>query len=265
MVKEKGNNGIKASSLKHFLLNSYAKINKQSPEIDGYQRDDSLSGRRHQVYYNPSTGKAIISHRGTEGTLKDWSNNLAYATGLYHHTDRYHVARDAQNKAEGKYGSQNVTTIGHSQGSMLAGDVGKNSKQIIAVDRPAKLSELLFKTTPKNHYDVRTSKDLVSSMIPFQKSSNKITTIKSKTFNPIVEHDLNRLDELGDEIVGGNISFESMDWGSLKKRLVSYNNKYHTNMDLLSFSHFILQPKSGFHKKTKLQARFYLNVLQNHK
>jgi hypothetical protein len=116
------------------------------------------------------------------------------------------VGRDAQKKAEAKYGAHNLTTIGHSQGAgPLAADLGKKTKSIIAVDRPAKLSEVFFKKTGKNHHDVRTTHDLVSSMIPWQSTTNKPISIKSKTFNPIKEHDLNRLDELEDKEIGGSI------------------------------------------------------------
>ena len=41
---------IKASTVKKLLQNSYS--NKQKDEIDGFLRDDSLSGSRAQVYYN---------------------------------------------------------------------------------------------------------------------------------------------------------------------------------------------------------------------
>jgi len=196
---------LKASTKKNVLQSGYKPIDDQAKNIDEYIRDDSLSGRRHQVYYHPESEEAIISHRGTEGSLKDWMNNATYGIGLYHYTDRYKIARDAQKKAEAKYGKNNVNTIGHSQGAMLAGDLGKQTKNIIAVDRPAKLSEVFFKRTGKNHHDIRTTHDLVSSMIPYQNKTNTITTIKSKTYNPIEEHDLNRLDELGDQQIGGSI------------------------------------------------------------
>jgi len=195
---------LKASTLKGLLQSGYKKPDEQVKELDGYVRDDSLSGRRHQVYYNPTNGEALISHRGTESTAADWLNNAAYATGLYKFTNRYKVGRDAQKKAEQKYGANNLTTIGHSQGAMLSGDLGKNSKQIISVDRPAKLSEVLFHKTPKNHQDIRTSKDLVSSMIPFQKMTNKPITIKTNE-NPISAHDLSHLDKLHDQTIGSGI------------------------------------------------------------
>ena len=89
---------VKASVIKDVLKSGYKMPNEQEKEIDGYIRDDSLSGRRSQVYHNPTTKDTIISHRGTEGTLKDWSNNMLYALGLYDKSNRYKHASDAQKK-----------------------------------------------------------------------------------------------------------------------------------------------------------------------
>ena len=196
---------LKASTLRDVLKSGYKMPGEQSQNIDGYVRDDALSGRRSQVYHNPTTGQSIISHRGTEGTLADWKNNLLYATGLYKHTNRYKHAKDAQAKAEAKYGAKNLSTIGHSQGAMLAEEVGKNSKESISLDRPANLSALLTHKTGKNHHDVRTNTDVVSSMIPLQKQSNKTTTIKAGSYNPLKSHDVGQLDKLGDTMIGSGI------------------------------------------------------------
>jgi hypothetical protein len=43
-------------------------MDKQDAQINGLIRDDSLSGKRtHQVYVNPLTNEATVSHRGTSG------------------------------------------------------------------------------------------------------------------------------------------------------------------------------------------------------
>ena len=196
---------LSASTLKNVLKSGYKMPHEQNKNIDGFVRDDSLSGRRSQVYHNPNTGDAIISHRGTEGTLKDWSNNLAYATGLYKYTNRYKHAKDVQKKAEEKYGARNLSTVGHSQGAMIAENVGKNSKESISLDRPANLSSLLFHKTGKNHHDIRTNTDVVSSMIPLQRQSNKTHTIKAGTYNPLKSHDVDQLDKLNNEKIGSGI------------------------------------------------------------
>lgn len=195
---------LNASTLKSFLQSGYKMPAEQSKNVDGFIRDDALSGRRSQVYHNPTTGEAVISHRGTEGTGKDWLNNVAYATGLYKYTNRYKHAQDAQKKASEKYGNQNLNTIGHSQGSAIAEMVGKNSKNIITLDRPSNLSTLLTKSG-KNHHDIRTNTDIVSAMNPLQRKTNKTITIDAGTYNPLKAHDVGQLDKLGNKVIGSGI------------------------------------------------------------
>jgi hypothetical protein len=196
---------LKASVIKDVLNSGYKMPNEQEKQIDGYIRDDSLSGRRSQVYHNPTTKDTIISHRGTEGTASDWLNNLAYATGLYKSTNRYKHASDAQKKVEKKYGQKNVNTLGHSQGSAIADLVGKESKNIITLDRPSNISTLL-KKSGKNHYDIRTYTDLVSAMNPIQRKSNKAITINAGTYNPLKSHDVNQMSKLGEQLIGKGLT-----------------------------------------------------------
>ena len=205
---------VKASVIKDVLKSGYKMPNEQEKEIDGYIRDDSLSGRRSQVYHNPTTKDTIISHRGTEGTASDWLNNLAYATGLYKTTNRFKHASDAQKKVEEKYGQKNVNTLGHSQGSAIADLVGKNSKNIITLDRPSNISTLL-KKSGKNHYDIRTDTDLVSAMNPIQRKSNKAITINAGTYNPLKSHDVNQMSKLGEQLIGN---------GAVKRKTKSKRN-----------------------------------------
>ena len=57
--------GLYANVLRDFLSNGYKK--NQAKTLDGYQRDDSLSGQRAQVYHNKDNNKTIVTHRGTQG------------------------------------------------------------------------------------------------------------------------------------------------------------------------------------------------------
>ena len=93
-------------------------------KVGDYELDKSLSTGRAKVYVNPKTGKTVVAHQGTQG-FTDWGNNLVYAVGgskLYKKTDRYKEAARVQKAAEKKYGT--VSTIGHSQGGLLAELVG---------------------------------------------------------------------------------------------------------------------------------------------
>jgi hypothetical protein len=177
---------ISIGNLKHFIDNSYSKKPKEN--IEGYVIDKAISNDIAKTYYNPETGHAVITHRGTSGA-KDWANNLAYLTGLYKYTDRYKRGKKAQKQTEKKYGAKNVSTVGHSQGAVLARHLGENSKEIINLN-PAYIAE-----KPKsNEYNIKSSTDVVSKLKPIHK---KDIEIQATTSNPLTEHSteiLNRLD-----------------------------------------------------------------------
>jgi hypothetical protein len=174
-------------------------FDKKAPEmkIDTYNYDPELSNIYGTVYHDPNTGHAVLTHRGTKGTY-DWINNLAYATGTYKYTDRYKQGQKLQNATENKYGAKNVSTLGHSQGSVLARELGKNSKEIINLN-PAYVGE---KPLP-NEYNIRSSGDVVSiGLHGTNRKHDKL--IPAASLNPITEHKvdiLNRLDQ--NQMIGG--------------------------------------------------------------
>ena len=173
-----------ALPLKGLLEASYDKGIK---EVDGYKQDEDLSTGKTKVFVNDE-GKTVIAHRGTS-SMQDWKNNLAYAVGgnaLYKTTDRYKQAKKTQREAEKKYGRENVSTIGHSQGGLLTELLGKKGTESITYN---KASRPFTNKPSKNQTDIRTSNDLISSLNP----SKKAITIQSKSFNPLKEHSLKRL------------------------------------------------------------------------
>ena len=231
---------------------------KQPKELHGYYRDNELSGQRAQVYNNPTENKTVISHRGTKkDSLKDWSNNLSYLFNNYENTDRYKHAKNIQDKAEKKYKGSKITTIGHSQGSVLADKLGtKDDQNVITYNRPISLYDLLTRTSPKYNTDIRTSGDIVSIANPLSRSKGKKITIKSKTMDPIHEHNTDRLEDLDDDMIGSGIKS-----GVFKKQCNDYNKKHHQNLSLHDFALYVLDNK-GFKEITKKRARFYLNFNQ---
>ena len=208
---------MKVSHIKDFIDESYNKNSKE--DLHGYALDKSLSNDYAKTYYNPETKHAIVVHRGTAGFL-DWVNNIAYVFGKYYLTRRNWTGKKIQQAAEKKYGSQNVSTLGHSQGAMLASKHGKNSKEVISVN-PAYMGE----KQGDNEYRVRTSLDPVSGLLaPVNKMKNFVSgllgkkekhtkkniTIDSTSYNPLTEHSYQALDRLDpDQMIGkeegGNI------------------------------------------------------------
>merc|ERR1712006_61647 len=80
------------------------------------------------------TGQVLVVHRGTQG-LHDVFTDIAYtATG--YKGKRFKDANKIQKQAESKYGAKNISTLGHSLGSLVSSDVGSNSKEIINYNEP---------------------------------------------------------------------------------------------------------------------------------
>jgi len=185
---------MKAPKVKKFIEASYDA--KPSNVINGYRLDKELSNKTAKTYFNKNRGEAVVVHRGTQGA-RDWLNNAAYALGgaeAYKHTARFRRSENIQNKAEEKYGNKNIITIGHSQGGLLARELGKDTKQIISVN-PAYLGE----KAPKNETVIRSSSDVVSSVKSLRPSANTTTIQSRNPLNVLAEHSPNILDRLGNQ------------------------------------------------------------------
>ena len=124
---------ISIGDLKTALDKSYSKTKIKSGFGD-FEVDSNLTTKETQVYNNPKTGQVLVVHRGTLG-LRDVFTDIAYtATG--YKGKRFKDANKIQKLAEKKYGAENVSTLGHSLGSLVSSDVGSNSKEIINYNKP---------------------------------------------------------------------------------------------------------------------------------
>lgn len=187
---------IKASDLKKLHESSYKKV--KDKQVGDWVLDESISKPSAMVYVNQKTKEPIVVHRGTEKTLSDWSNNLAYVTGNQKKTQRYKDSEAVQRQAEAKYGDTLLTT-GHSQGSTYT-KLAKNKKGIIDVN-PASMGEVADEGVT-----IRSKTDpvsLLAGVTGLFKKNKKITT--SAKANPLEAHSLDILDELGDQELGGGI------------------------------------------------------------
>lgn len=172
---------LHSSQLQDLLGASY---DKKQHQVGDFSQDRSLSTKTSKVYTNPS-GQVVVAHRGTSG-IADWGNNLAYAVGgnkLYKTTSRFKEAQAVQREAAAKYGNQNVTTIGHSQGGLQAELLGKNSHEIITLN---KASRPYTNRPHANQTDIQTQGDLVSAF------SNPTDFIQAD-LNPLAAHSIDTL------------------------------------------------------------------------
>jgi len=190
--------GLKPNEIKSLLDASYQ--DKPASKIGDWELDDKLSTPTAVVYYNPITDEAVVAHRGTQG-VTDWGNNIAYALGAYELTPRYREGKKVQDEAERKYGKKNISTLGHSQGAVLARKLGADTKEIINVN-PAYSGEI----PAKNEYNIRSSNDVVSGAFAPVASARKVLfpkyskkrdiKVKAETLNPLTEHSYDILDRL---------------------------------------------------------------------
>lgn len=177
---------ISAPQAKKLLQSSY----KKDPDvkIGDWELDESISRPTARVYYNPVIQQGAVVHRGTEGTVSDWSNNLQYIMGTNKLTNRYKEAEMVQKKAEAKY--SNLLTLSHSQGGIY-GKIARDQSKVINVN-PASMGETTSGTT------IRSANDPVSMLAGltglFKKNPKNITT--SAQLNPLKAHSLDILDEI---------------------------------------------------------------------
>lgn len=193
---------ISSKDFKLMLQESYKKQDERQP-IGDYIIDPSLTTDENTVYYNPKTKEVKNVYRGTEGTLKDWGNNLTYAVGMHKYSNRYKRANEQQKKVEEKYGTDNLDVLGHSQSGAFTQEIAKNAKNTIVLN-PA--THPLYTPKSKNSTIVRSSGDLVSNMHklnPLNYFKKSDVTIKAKTNNPITEHMPAVLEGLDDNFILG--------------------------------------------------------------
>lgn len=169
-----------ARNLQQMLVNTY---DKKGKDIDGFQIDKGLSGKRTKVWNNPETNQTVVGHRGTSN-IKNWGTDLAMGVGYENDGSRFQHAKKVQKKAEKKNGAENVSTIGHSLGGRLAEKYGKKTNEVITVNK-AVVPPTMFNKAPENQYDIRSSRDLVSAL---GKDHKNTSTIKAESFNPVAEH-----------------------------------------------------------------------------
>jgi hypothetical protein len=238
-----------------------------------YKVDRELSNPISQVYYNEKKRQPIVVHRGSaEG--QDWAENARY--GLFNDTSGEHFkkAEETQRRAEQRYGTDNLTTIGHSKGATHAEEYGKRGKQIITLNKPVSPYDLVSKRVPENQIDIKTSNDPVSFLRGFQ-SGNEARVLESKTYNPLAEHSTSVLEGTGFHRklfcymrgrggLADKIDFEDIKWGSFTEQFKRFKQQHPSSHihDLGSFADMILRNPEDYAKRTIKRARFYKNVLE---
>lgn len=188
---------LKGKEIDQFVKGSYEDRKGKTTKIGEYELDKSLSNATVKVYHDPKTGKTVVANRGTKSTsLSDWTNNMAYAVGLYDKTGRYKQAEETQKKAIAKYGKDSISNVGHSQGAIITRKLKDKglTNELINVN-PASKGEKVR----KGETVIKSSGDVVSALVP---KGKRVKVIRAKSYNPLTEHSSSILE--GDERVYGN-------------------------------------------------------------
>jgi hypothetical protein len=202
------------------------------------------------------TGEAVINHRGTAGMF-DWFNNAAYMYGgeaLYKLTPRYQEAYYKQKQVEKKYGKENTITVAHSQGGLLAELVGKDSKEIITLNKATRPAFFPPKKH-KNQTDIRSKCDIVSAFGYYD------VEIGCDSLNILKEHNSDILGRKQDKMVGegGNKIFTDsieMNYSHLTPNALA-NMKHHIRPEgrVIDDSRFTTMPVEGRRRKFMMRGR----------
>jgi hypothetical protein len=169
-LKKARSTELSKANLEKMLTNTYLP-NSMAGSIDNYVPDPTLSDNRVKVYHDYTTNHTVVAHRGS-ASKSDWLENAYYAGGLKIGSNFAHSG-EVQKKAEAKYGSSNLTTIGHSKGALHAQEFGQHG-DIITLDKPVNIKDALLYKVPKYQTDYRGSKDIVSALRPLQRGEKAI-------------------------------------------------------------------------------------------
>jgi len=200
-------------NLKDFVEAGY-KSKSDAKTIGNYILDEDLSTKRNKIYYDPNTGKAVHTIAGTD-SMTDWSNNALIPVGLHEYSNRHKNSEKIQNKANEKYGKENVDLVSHSQSGHIAENLA--NKNLVGGQNTT-LNPAIIGSHNKDVTVYKSIFDPVSLLTDTNKNDYNIIP---KTFNPITEHSTNILDKTRKNIFGFGLK-------ALKKSDVNkiMNNNY---------------------------------------
>jgi predicted esterase YcpF (UPF0227 family) len=194
---------VEVKYLNKLLNESYkGKSNTKANIDDRYILDNELSTDKTKVYIDKITNDIAMVNRGTS----DFKDVMTDAKLLFGYNDkRFNEPKEILGKIKQKYTDKNIDVLGHSLAGAVAETLGDDPqvKNVITLNKAITPTHLINKT--KNvgkQYDIRSSKDVVSMLQPFQKTENDIV-IPSLSNNLYTEHKIDILNRLPQDLVIG--------------------------------------------------------------
>ena len=166
-----------------------ASYNVNTYNIEGFTPDRDLSDKRVSVYRDDKTGKAIAVHRGSNNA-QDWRDNWTLLTsGRFESTKTYQLHKKRQERINAKYGSENVTLIGHSRAGGYVEHLNSKDRYAGAItsNKAANWSNI-GQQRRANQTDIRSNYDIVSALTTFQRGGTDIRLHDQAGGNLIRKH-----------------------------------------------------------------------------
>jgi hypothetical protein len=157
----------------------------------GYTYDNQLSQPNAKVFVDKK-GRPNIAFRGSHRAEDFLVSDPLLALGLSQYDTRFQEAKRLTKLVEDKY-KTSADVFGHSLAGSLSEKSG-NHGNIYTYNKAVGLGMDLFKTIPKNQYDVRTSNDIVSlGGLTQSHPYNNFNEIEKPNQTLLAAHDLKNL------------------------------------------------------------------------
>ncbi len=142
-----------------------------------------------KVFFNPDTQQPHIAYRGST-TVKDWVGNAKLGLGFKDEEAEKRIKLAETVKA--KYGKA-PDTYGHSRAGYLSEQAGERYGGKSYTFNKATLPSDVFKTIRPGQTDIRTDKDIVSSLSIAQRGGTRKTISSPLTSSVIGSHSVSQL------------------------------------------------------------------------
>ena len=181
-------------NLQPILEASYLNPNEASEKFKslGYTLDNGLSVPNAKVFVDKK-GRPNIAFRGSHRVEDFLVSDTLLGLGLDKYDKRFQDTKNLTKLVEDKY-KKPVDVFGHSLGGSLAEKSGA-SGNIYTYNKGTGLGDL-FKTIPKNQYDVRTTNDIVSlGSLTQSHPFHNFNEIEKTQQNLLQAHEINNLSQ----------------------------------------------------------------------
>lgn len=153
---------------------------KTKDNLNGYVLDRKLSDHNNKIYYDQTNKKLLHNVVGSHN-LSDWVDNAKLAIGFgFKESKRYKDSHKKLRQAKEKYGINNATVVGHSQGGFTAGMISGKNDKVISLNKAATLGQKV-----RNNERAYRTDDIVSVLNARSKHMTNLPSVSKTGILPL--------------------------------------------------------------------------------